>query len=87
MNHKRILILLSDTVIKILSLYKCKGNPVIGRGGLQEYEMLSIQHCLHNRLTDGGCQPYAPAALYLQKHFQIRISVKGLLNPKVMVRL
>jgi hypothetical protein len=28
--------------------------PVTGRGGLQGCEMLRIQHCLDNRLTDGG---------------------------------
>jgi hypothetical protein len=42
---------------------KGKAIPVIGRGGLQDCEMLRIPHCLDKRLTDGGkvCQLYAPA--------------------------
>jgi hypothetical protein len=34
--------------------HKSKPNPLTGRGGLLGCERLRIQHCLDNRLIDGG---------------------------------
>jgi hypothetical protein len=34
-----------------------------------------------------GCQPYAPAALYTPGRFLVLISVRGLVDPRAIVRL
>jgi hypothetical protein len=39
-------------VLVCMSLRALKGFPLTGRGGLQGYEMLRIQHCLDNQLID-----------------------------------
>jgi hypothetical protein len=48
--------------IKVKKKIKSKAIPVTGRGGLLGCMMLRIKD---NRLTDGGKQPYAPAAVLL----------------------
>jgi hypothetical protein len=57
-----------------------KAIPVTGNGGRQGYEILGIAHCLRNRIKDGGCQPYASAALYSRETFfllLVHITVTG----------
>jgi hypothetical protein len=58
MNLLRIFSLLPTRILNV--------NKAISVTNLGRCEMIRIQQCLDNRLTDGSkvCQPYAPAALY-----------------------
>jgi hypothetical protein len=49
-----LLLLLVLVLLLVILLTKSNANPVTGLGGLWGCEMLSIPHCLDNRLTDGG---------------------------------
>jgi hypothetical protein len=42
--------------------------PVTDSRGLYEFETPRLPHCLDNRLTDGGSQPYAPAACFTPRN-------------------
>jgi hypothetical protein len=53
---------------------KSKGIPVTGRGDLQGREMLSIAHCLDNKLTDsseGVGLKHRPLSTPLNHYFSV----------------
>jgi hypothetical protein len=67
------------TAVGLPHRYQTEVIAVTGRGGLYGCEMLRIENCLHNRLTDGG-KPYAPAAALLHRNIfllLLTISVRG----------
>jgi hypothetical protein len=68
-----------------LTSKKSEAIPVTGRQGC---EMLRIQHCLYNRLTDGGNISLAHLPLSTpQKHFflfLVLIYVRGRVNPRAL---
>jgi hypothetical protein len=62
---------------------KGKATSVRGR------ETSGIPPFLDNRLTDGGevVQPYALAALYSPGRFLVFVSIRGWVDPRVIMRL
>jgi hypothetical protein len=76
------------TALSISQIMKGKAIPVTGRGGPLGCETSRLPHFLYNRFTHGGeLSALRAGSPLLPGIFLVLISVRGLVDPRDIVRL